>query len=366
MILRPLLREPVRAALTAFSIALGVAVVVAIRLAGDAAAGSFRNSLETLQGDATLEITASGGLNEDVLAKLVQLPHAIEFRPRIEGYARLGDKTMPLLGIDLVANADQFDAAQFQPASGQSNPLESIWCSKTLTCKTGETLTVAINDQQLSYRIAGSLAGSEHYLILDIGEAQRALGRVGRLDRIQVRVPKSDADRDWPAVLKTALPPAVEIQAVGAGTDSNRRMLTAFRWNLRALSYIALIVGAFLIYNTISISVVRRRAEIGIIRALGGSRALVTGLFLSEALAFGLLGALIGIPAGRILAIGAVQMLGATVQALYVSSTPGDIDLSAATWAEALLSGLGIALIAALAPAVEASRVTPVEGLRGD
>src|SRR5690348_15939375 len=94
MMLRPLAREPVRAALTAFSIALGVAVVVAIRLAGDAAAGSFRNSLETLQGDATLEITASGGVDESALGHLVQLPYALEFRPRVEGYARWKGQTV--------------------------------------------------------------------------------------------------------------------------------------------------------------------------------------------------------------------------------------------------------------------------------
>src|SRR4051794_17966866 len=126
MILRPLLREPVRAALTAFSIALGVAVVVAIRLAGDAAAGSFRNSLETLQGDATLEITAAGGLNEKVLGDLAQLPYALEFRPRVEAYARFDGRTVPLLGLDLIANALQLAT----PKVGETTPLKaSIWCS---------------------------------------------------------------------------------------------------------------------------------------------------------------------------------------------------------------------------------------------
>jgi len=365
MILRPLLREPVRAALTAFSIALGVAVVVAIRLAGDAAAGSFHNSLETLQGDATLEITSAGGLSETVLAELVQLPYALEFRPRVEGYARVvgRDLTVPLLGLDLVATAAQTKSAK--PAEGAT--LASLWCSASLGCRAGETLTLVVNDRRLSYQVAGSLDGMEHFLVLDIGEAQRALGREGRLDRIQVRLPRAtgneQADRDWAAVLKPALPPAAEIQAVGSGTESNRRMLTAFRWNLRVLSYIALLVGAFLIYNTISVSVVRRRAEIGVVRALGGTRALVTALFLVEAAAFGVLGSLVGVPAGRLMAVGAVKLLGATVQALYVSSTPGAIELSASAWMEALATGIGIALVAALAPAIEASRVSPVEAM---
>ncbi len=75
-------------------------------------------------------------------------------------------------------------------------------------------------------------------------------------------------------------------------------MLDAFRWNLRVLSYIALVVGAFLIYNTISVSVVRRRAEIGILRALGATRGAVRAAFLGEAACFGITGGLAGVCAG--------------------------------------------------------------------
>ena len=97
-------------------------------------------------------------------------------------------------------------------------------------------------------------------------------------------------------------------------------MLAAFRWNLRLLSYIALIVGAFLIYNTISVSVVRRRPETGIVRALGASRNAVLAAFLGEAAFFGLAGAVLGLPLGRVMATGAVKLMAATVESLYVSS----------------------------------------------
>ena len=85
----------------------------------------------------------------------------------------------------------------------------------------------------------------------------------------------------------------------GTRSEENQRMLRAFRWNLRVLSYISLVVGAFLIYNTISVSVVRRRAEIGILRALGAGRAARPGLFLGEALLFGLAGSPLGLVLGR-------------------------------------------------------------------
>jgi putative ABC transport system permease protein len=142
-------------------------------------------------------------------------------------------------------------------------------------------------------------------------------------------------------------------------------MLQAFRWNLRVLSYIALIVGAFLIYNTISVSVVRRRAEIGILRALGTSRALILAAFFAESACFGLAGGLLGLALGRVMAAGAVRLIAATVESLYVSSRPAPISLSVASVALALAVGMGVAVISGFSPAREAAMVAPTEAMAG-
>src|SRR5207245_5127185 len=112
---------------------------------------------------------------------------------------------------------------------------------------------------------------------------QHALARYGRVDRILLRVPETPGLEDWQQRLRAMLPTVVEIRPQGTGTDENRRMLAAFRWNLRLLSYISLIVGAFLIYNTISVSVVRRRLEIGIVRALCAGTRVILSAFVVEA-----------------------------------------------------------------------------------
>jgi putative ABC transport system permease protein len=140
-------------------------------------------------------------------------------------------------------------------------------------------------------------------------------------------------------------------------------MLAAFRWNLRLLSYISLIVGAFLIYNTISVSVVRRRPEVGILRALGASRGVILSAFVGEAACFGIAGALLGLPLGRFMATGAVRLMAATVESLYVSSRPGTIELNAASVLFALAIGVGVAVASAFSPAREASQVSPVEAM---
>src|SRR4051812_41180261 len=104
LILRPLRREPMRTSLTVLAVALGVAVVVAIDLAGDAAAGSFRSSLESLAGKSDLIITSTGGVKEELLGKLVQLPYPLVFKPRVESFAfvRGRGEAIPFLGVDLI------------------------------------------------------------------------------------------------------------------------------------------------------------------------------------------------------------------------------------------------------------------------
>ncbi|PYX38669.1 MAG: hypothetical protein DMG81_11235 [Acidobacteria bacterium] len=198
---------------------------------------------------------------------------------------------------------------------------------------------------------------------MDIAAAQRELGKLGRVDRVLLKVPAESSLEEWQSRIGKTLPAGIQIKLEGSGTAENRRMLGAFRWNLRILSYIALVVGTFLIYNTISVSVVRRRPEIGIVRALGASRRAVLLAFLGEAVCFGVLGALLALPLGRAMASGAVRLLSATVESLYVSSRPGALSLSVWSVALALGSGIVLAVVSALSPAREASLVSPVEAM---
>jgi putative ABC transport system permease protein len=380
LMLRPLLQEPVRAILTILAVTLGVAVVLAIDLAGTAAAGSFRASMETLAGDNDLEIVASGEVPETVIGSLAALPYSIRISPRIEDSAVIADtqQAIPLIGLDLVAEGSSASDVErsalnpiesFAPAEDSMHFLQSpdsIWVGASLGKKSCDHLRLLINDQVREFIIRGVYPdsnGSESAIVMDIAAAQRALNRFGRVDRILLKVPEVPSLAEWQQRVRAALPVGVEIHAQGTGTDENRRMLAAFRWNLRLLSYIALIVGAFLIYNTISVSVVRRRPETGIVRALGASRGTVLAAFLGEAAFFGLAGAALGLPVGRVMASGAVKLMAATVESLYVSSRPGSIELSAWSVVLAFFIGVGVAIVSAYSPAREASLVSPVEAM---
>jgi putative ABC transport system permease protein len=367
-------REPVRMGLTILAVAIGVAVVLAIDLAGNAAAGSFHSSMETLAGNYTMEIVGVGGVSDSVVAMLATQPVPLQYSARIEDYATVvaTKETVPLIGIDMIAEGNQYWRDQPQQTAAGENAITqlespaSVWVSSGLNKKPGDQLELLINDRVENCLVRGvypDSAGNENAILMDLAGATRALHRSDRVDRILLKFPETVDANEWQKRIASSLPAGLEIRAQGTGTDENRKMLAAFRWNLRLLSYIALVVGAFLIYNTISISVVRRRAEIGIVRALGASRRDVMFAFLGEAAGIGLLGALIGIPLGRILATGAVTLMGTTVNMLYVSSRPGAIALTTSSFAIALLIGLGVSIVSAFGPAREAMRVAPVDAM---
>lgn len=372
LIVRPLGREPGRTALTVFAIALGVAVVVAIHLAGNAATGSFQSSLETLTGDADFEISAVGGLDDKLLARLQALPYPIRFSARIEGFASLesGQVSVPVFAFDLIG--DRSIESMAPPKSFDVGSLtrdDVIWVGAGIPAQTGQEIQLTINDETGTYTVGGILGtrggqttSRPNIIVMDIAAAQKAFSKHGRLDRIEVFLPNR-ADRDWEALILARLPDGVALRPQGSRTDENRKMMRAFRWNIRVLSYISLVVGAFLIYNTIAISVVRRRSEIGVMRALGAGRSAVTTAFLAEATFLGAVGTALGLLLGRIMANGTVEMLAATVRSLYVSSTPGEIVFTPDVILVATTSGMGVSLLAALAPAGEAAGVPPSEAM---
>ncbi len=383
LMVRPLVHEPVRLALTVLAVALGVAVVLAIDLAGNAAAGSFHSSMETLAGDNDLEIVSPGGVPETVIGKLFTEQYPLRISPRMEDYAVVAEtkQTLPLIGIDFIGEGSRFASSQgaakedlprvHEPDIGENDirQLEeptSVWVSSSLHKKSGDQVELLINDRSLLCTVRGvyqDARGNESAIVMDIAASQRALQRFGRVDRVLVKLPPESNVQEWQRQIAGILPAGVQVRPQGTGTEENRKMLTAFRWNLRLLSYIALVVGAFLIFNTISVSVVRRRHEIGIVRALGATRGDVLLAFLGEAGCIGIAGAIFSLPLGRLMATGAVRLMATTVEALYVSSRPGPIELSAWSIVFALLIGVGIAVASAISPAYEAMQVSPVDAM---
>jgi len=156
-----------------------------------------------------------------------------------------------------------------------------------------------------------------------------------------------------------ALPPGADLVGAGAQAGATARMILAFQWNLTALSLLALVVGMFLIYQTMTFSVVQRRPLIGSLRALGVTRGEVFALVMSEALVIGVVGTLAGLALGLVMAQGLLRLVTRTINDLYFVLSVRDVALDGATIVKSLLLGLGVTALAALAPALEATAAPP-------
>ncbi len=369
---RPLVREPVRTLITTLCVSIGVAVVVAIDLAGEASAGSFQSSMESLQGDASYEISQVGGIPDSVFGELTRLSGPLEFSARVEGYATFAQsgERLPLFGVDIIGDEALRSGVGIQMADldvlVESRP---VWVSASLGADVGDRIELIVNDRLESFRVQAVMDESGLHsnargsmVVMDIALAQRVLDRIGRLDRIYAKVP-GGREGKWESLITERLPPNASLRAAGIRTRENRKLLRSFRWNLQVLSYIALIVGAFLVYNTVSVSVVRRRSLIGVARALGMTSRGVRAGFLLEGCCFGVAGTAIGLALGRALAVGAVELMGQTVESLYVSSAPGEIAIRPGTAAVAVFAGIGVSIFSAWWPAREASSVPPTEAM---
>ena len=419
-IVRPLLQEKLRTATTVIGVALGIAVVVAIQLTNASSVRGFERALETVAGKTAIEVVSSGaGLDETLLPSLGWLREYGGMSPIIEGSAALviGDvktlsrrqlEAVKILGVDILRDqpfrdyqllemADDKPEGLSPPvAEGLSPPVgtpppDSVTTQKFLEILTDErsiviteklarrrgfevggTIRLMIGDRVRDYIVGGVLKDEGparvldgNFMLMDIAAAQLAFDRIGRIDRLEILLPEA-ADLDGSiAAIAARLPPGLSAQRPGRRGEQVETMLTAFHTNLTALSWIALIVGLFLVYNTVTISVVARREEIGTLRALGLSRAKVLALFLGEAAALAVAGIALGLGLARLLADVAVGMTSATVSTLYIATVAAPPDMA---WGHVWLAvaiGLPLSLLAAAVPAIEASRVPPTAAMRG-
>ena len=334
-VLRPLRRDKLRSGLTILSVALGVAVVIAVDLASDAATGSFQSSITSLVGKVDYEVSANGGVDERLMAPLTALPVNAQFAAVIEQPVAIGLKgSVTLFGVESLVDS--------------AVAVVSSDAAERFGWKAGSTIELRGRDRTARFQVQKIVGGqSVGWVAVDIAAAQQLLDSYGRIDRIEVMVAQGEDAAGVARMVRAAVPSTYDVTTPGARSEENQRMLRAFRWNLRILSYISLLVGAFLIYNTIAVSVVRRRAEIGILRALGVSARGVLAIFLGEAAMLGAIGSVVGIGLGRVLASGMVGMISDTVNSIFITSAPA-----------------AVAMVAALIPAREAARVAPAEAMR--
>jgi putative ABC transport system permease protein len=379
-VVRHLRRHPFLALLNVLSVALGIAVYLAIQIANHSANQSFAAGIDLVAGKAHLEVR--GDVDEMLWPRLAREPGVKAVTGLVEGVVTFPDwpgEYLRVVGVDLFSGEPfrTFTIGQ----QGKAPPLED-WMGSgpalALTAefaqahglRVGDALRLLVNSEVHPARVATLVDSSDspgsmqsRFAVMDIGWAQELFARQGRLSSLQILLDDPRQASAVAAQFNAVLPSGLRAEAPRQRSFQVQNMLSAFQLNLTALSMVSLLVGVFLIYNTISASVARRRVEIGILRSIGATRWEVRLLFLSEALLLGVcgiaLGALGGVALARVLT-GAVAQ---TISSLYVLLSIDRNWLSPAQFITAALFGFGVVLVGAWWPANEASRVDPVAAL---
>jgi putative ABC transport system permease protein len=315
-------------------VALGVAVVVAIDLANAAARRGFSRSTEAVVGRATHQVRGGpSGLSEDVYRQL-RVEHGVRpSAPVVEGVVTAIDldrQPLRVLGIDPLAEAPfrghlggaaAADAAFAPFVTDPRAVLVGAAFAERHALAPGSTLRVRTGDRRVDLRVLGLVDAArpesrdllDGLLLMDVGNAQGLLGMEGRLSSIDLIL------RTRPAKPKRC---SAGCHALRARRARQQRAETvaltaAFELNLEALSLLALVVGTFLVYNTVLFSVVQRRAIFGTLRTLGTTPGQLFRLILAEALATAALGSLLGLGLGYLLGQSAVRLVTRTINDLY-------------------------------------------------
>jgi putative ABC transport system permease protein len=371
-----LAQYPGRTLLGILGIALGTAVYLSISLAASSALQSFQVGVTAVAGQAQWRIQTPGApLDESLFVKVRRLAEVAAAAPAVESVLELaGVHRGPvlLLGIDPFSERP-FRDYEFSQAAGLS---DTVWTdmftrpgavlisgplASRLGLKVGDDLAVMVGARRQVLRIAGIFTSRSGLypldgavLLMDIGPAQELLDRVGGLDYIDVIGAGTPAEVQ--RSLQNALPPGVEVVRPGAEVRRTEGLVASYRLNLAVLSAIALFVGMFLIYQSVTLSVVRRRREIGLLRTLGMTPGQVLLLFLAEGLASGLVGGLLGLGLGVGLARGVLAVMTQNLSSLYMPVAAQEVGVQGGLLLQAWGLAVLATLLAAYLPAREAAR----------
>jgi putative ABC transport system permease protein len=391
LVLRGFMQRKLRAFLTGVAIALGVALMAGTYVLTDTINHSFASIFQEANhgNDVVISPTESLGrevrsqvspVTQPMLAKVRGTPGVAEAAGTIFSpgtFLDVSKKRLTTGGAPaFVASEGPKRFQSFHPVQGRSAANASEVAIDQATAdrsrlKIGQQMIVAGRTQAKRYTIvgivkfgAGQSFGGAGAAILVPAEAQRVVGEPGHFDEIDVAAAPGVTPSQLRDRIRALLPGTVSVrtgaeQAKKESSDleSNLGFLRTF---LLVFAYVSLVVGAFIIFNTFSITVAQRTREFGLLRTLGGSRSQIMRSVVAEGLLLGVTGAVLGLLGGLVLAPALDQLFKAFGADLPDSGTV----LETRTIVVSLAVGIVVTVLAGLPPALRATRVPPIAALR--
>ena len=377
LLLAQLREQPTRFLVTVLALALGVALGSSVFLVNTSALNEFGLATKRLVGEADIVIRGPReGFAEQVFVDLAHNPSISALSPVLELEVALSGRndTLKVLGLD------PFQAAALQPTligdigDGvfQLFDPDAIYLSsaaaQALKLKRGDPLPVTVGSSARTLRVLGILpegAYPQPLGLMDIASAQWTFNALGRLNRIDVRLkPGTDVDAVRQDLGK-ALPPGVLAIAPQVERDRAVTVTRAYRVNLNMLALVALFTGAFLVFSTQSLSVLRRRRSLALLRALGATQSQLRRALLGEGLALGAVGSLLGVILGVLIAAAILKFLTADLGNGQLRAVGASLRAAPLQLLAFFAVGVAVAGVGAWVPARNAARQPPARALKG-
>jgi ABC-type transport system, involved in lipoprotein release, permease component len=373
---RTIAARPLRSLLTIIGIAMGVAVLSASLTLGAALDQAVDRTVRDLVGRADLRVSGflETGLSDISVQTISTATGVLDAAPVIEHRTfPFGAPTggpadaVTVLGID-PASYTRLHDLPLAAGSGLDSTTDPVaLISEELAAKSGFTLggkvTLLGKDGPVELRIVGlvpglgPLAGSGRTIIVPIEVAKSTFGLTGAT-RVDLRL-APDSTASVSAQLQSAMVEPYVLASPGDLARSLRASSASFQGTAALVAAIVLFVGAFLIVNTLSMTVGERAREVGLLRAAGATRAQLSRFVFSGALLLGVIGAALGALLGVLVA---ALMARAVSEATGLTAEVASVDVPGVLTAAAV--GVGITVLAAIEPALAAARISPVEALR--
>jgi len=375
--------HPVRALLAIVAIAVGVAMGFAIHLINAAAFNEFSAAIQSIAGQADVQVLGrEASIDEAVYPRLARHEGVALASPVLEIDAALpGVKgALKIVGLDPLRAGFISPDLTGVPAKDRAadiladdalflSPAAQEWLGK----RRGELLPLRAGTRDFTLRVAGPMLrarSGQRIAVMDIGAAQWRFGQLGRLTRVDLKLRDgvdraaferglaAELERDFPGRFRVARPNDADQES------RNNNLSRAYRVNLTVLALVALFTGAFLVFSTQALSVLRRRSQFALLRVLGLERRALLRQVLLEGASLGVIGAALGILGGYALAAAALHFFGGDLGAGYFPGVKPQVRFTPMAALVFFGLGLGVALLGCAVPAWEAARARPAIALK--
>jgi putative ABC transport system permease protein len=370
LVLKNIRQEKFLTFLSIIGIALGIGLFVGVKVASDRAISSFEADIKGMSPHANYEVFDISGIDfsEHIYRNIRELKE--ESFPVLKTFAYLPalKETVDINGIYSVKafrflnlNPDKkIDIENFY------RKLNGIILTKKFaerySLKKGDILKPLVYNREYTLNVVDIIDSDSilaNTVIMDIGNFQEYFDKTGYLTRIDIATDEKTANE-----IKRILPFNLRIEKKEEIFKNQKSMIASFRYNLQFISLVAILVGIFLLYNTVFISVVKRRTEIGILRGIGADKTTIIMLFIIQGMVLGFIGSLIGVTLGQLAAYFSVIAVEKTISTMYSTISISDYLITKNDAFMALLLGMLVSLIASAIPAYEASKIRPNETSR--